>query len=168
MVHNRHAVCYIHQIPHLTKLVEWSKRRQTPSNVLAVALPGCGNYWLETETMEPWWLFSYLWAFIGSSFQMAHYYRHIGTPVRQIEELNFWCPMLCSGLSGPPGAGKSTFIEVLGKMLTGKDHRVSVLAVDPSSCTTGGKNSSWPRKGLGTYMDWKTDWCKYCIVQVKC
>ncbi|KAG5286291.1 hypothetical protein AALO_G00013210 [Alosa alosa] len=42
------------------------------------------------------------------------------------------------GLSGPPGAGKSSFIEVLGKMLTGQDHRVSVLAVDPSSCTTGG------------------------------
>ncbi|XP_072533238.1 methylmalonic aciduria type A protein, mitochondrial [Salminus brasiliensis] len=42
------------------------------------------------------------------------------------------------GLSGPPGAGKSSFIEVLGKMLTGKGHRVSVLAVDPSSCTTGG------------------------------
>ncbi|XP_062372308.1 methylmalonic aciduria type A protein, mitochondrial [Sardina pilchardus] len=42
------------------------------------------------------------------------------------------------GLSGPPGAGKSSFIEVLGKMLTAQDHRVSVLAVDPSSCTTGG------------------------------
>ncbi|KAJ3614688.1 hypothetical protein NHX12_018259 [Muraenolepis orangiensis] len=42
------------------------------------------------------------------------------------------------GLSGPPGAGKSTFIEVVGKMLTGRGNRVSVLAVDPSSCTTGG------------------------------
>lgn len=42
------------------------------------------------------------------------------------------------GLSGPPGAGKSSFIEVIGKMLTGKGHKVSVLAVDPSSCTTGG------------------------------
>ncbi|XP_028833631.1 methylmalonic aciduria type A protein, mitochondrial [Denticeps clupeoides] len=42
------------------------------------------------------------------------------------------------GLSGPPGAGKSSFIEVVGKMLTGKGHKVSVLAVDPSSCTTGG------------------------------
>lgn len=44
-----------------------------------------------------------------------------------------------AGLSGPPGAGKSSFIEVLGKMLTGKGHKVSVLAVDPSSCTTGGE-----------------------------
>ncbi|XP_056136933.1 methylmalonic aciduria type A protein, mitochondrial [Lampris incognitus] len=42
------------------------------------------------------------------------------------------------GLSGPPGAGKSSFIEVVGKMLTSQGHKVSVLAVDPSSCTTGG------------------------------
>ncbi|XP_061586688.1 methylmalonic aciduria type A protein, mitochondrial [Cololabis saira] len=42
------------------------------------------------------------------------------------------------GLSGPPGAGKSSFIEVAGKMLTGRGHKVAVLAVDPSSCTTGG------------------------------
>ncbi|KAI3353084.1 hypothetical protein L3Q82_019647 [Scortum barcoo] len=41
-------------------------------------------------------------------------------------------------LSGPPGAGKSSFIEVVGKMLTSRGHKVSVLAVDPSSCTTGG------------------------------
>lgn len=42
------------------------------------------------------------------------------------------------GLSGPPGAGKSTFIECFGKMLTERGHRLSVLAVDPSSCTSGG------------------------------
>ncbi|CAL1527679.1 unnamed protein product [Lymnaea stagnalis] len=42
------------------------------------------------------------------------------------------------GLSGPPGSGKSTFIEVFGKYLTGKGHRVAVLAVDPSSSTSGG------------------------------
>ncbi|XP_067897486.1 methylmalonic aciduria type A protein, mitochondrial isoform X1 [Heterodontus francisci] len=42
------------------------------------------------------------------------------------------------GLSGPPGAGKSTFIETFGKMLTGKGHKVAVLAVDPSSKTSGG------------------------------
>src|SRR5437016_6065099 len=41
-------------------------------------------------------------------------------------------------MSGPPGAGKSTFIEVLGKYLTGKGHRVAVLAVDPSSSSSGG------------------------------
>ncbi|XP_044156985.1 methylmalonic aciduria type A protein, mitochondrial [Bufo gargarizans] len=42
------------------------------------------------------------------------------------------------GLSGPPGAGKSTFIEYFGKMLTGEGHKVAVLAVDPSSSTSGG------------------------------
>ena len=42
------------------------------------------------------------------------------------------------GISGSPGAGKSTFIEALGTMLTDKEHRVAVLAVDPSSVTTGG------------------------------
>ncbi|VDP84134.1 unnamed protein product [Echinostoma caproni] len=46
-----------------------------------------------------------------------------------------------SGLSGPPGAGKSTFIEALGKPaipVPEQKHRVAVLAVDPSSSTTGG------------------------------
>ncbi|KAL3879049.1 hypothetical protein ACJMK2_031363 [Sinanodonta woodiana] len=42
------------------------------------------------------------------------------------------------GLSGPPGAGKSTFIESFGKFLTAQGHKVAVLAVDPSSSTTGG------------------------------
>lgn len=43
------------------------------------------------------------------------------------------------GLSGPPGAGKSTFIECFGKMLTERKYKVSVLAVDPSSSTSGGE-----------------------------
>lgn len=43
-----------------------------------------------------------------------------------------------AGLSGPPGAGKSTFIEVFGKHLTSLGHKVAVLAVDPSSSTSGG------------------------------
>lgn len=42
------------------------------------------------------------------------------------------------GLTGVPGAGKSTTIEALGVMLTGRGHRVAVLAVDPSSGRTGG------------------------------
>ncbi|XP_036171006.1 methylmalonic aciduria type A protein, mitochondrial isoform X2 [Myotis myotis] len=46
------------------------------------------------------------------------------------------------GLSGPPGAGKSTFIEYFGKMLTERGHKLSVLAVDPSSCTSGGVGQS--------------------------
>lgn len=42
------------------------------------------------------------------------------------------------GLSGVPGVGKSTFIEVLGLHLIGQGHRVAVLAVDPSSTVSGG------------------------------
>jgi LAO/AO transport system kinase len=42
------------------------------------------------------------------------------------------------GITGAPGAGKSTFIERLGTMLTGRGHRVAVLAVDPSSGVSGG------------------------------
>lgn len=42
------------------------------------------------------------------------------------------------GISGVPGVGKSTFIDLLGTMLTGRGHRVAVLAVDPSSTRTGG------------------------------
>ncbi len=42
------------------------------------------------------------------------------------------------GISGAPGAGKSTFIEALGTHLVGAGHRVAVLAVDPSSALSGG------------------------------
>jgi LAO/AO transport system kinase len=42
------------------------------------------------------------------------------------------------GVSGVPGVGKSTFVDALGTMLTGRGHRVAVLAVDPSSTRTGG------------------------------
>lgn len=42
------------------------------------------------------------------------------------------------GVSGAPGAGKSTFIETFGMRLIEQGHRVAVLAVDPSSSITGG------------------------------
>lgn len=42
------------------------------------------------------------------------------------------------GISGVPGAGKSTFIEALGLWLIQQGHRVAVLAVDPSSSVSGG------------------------------
>ncbi|MFH1463777.1 MAG: methylmalonyl Co-A mutase-associated GTPase MeaB [Pseudomonadota bacterium] len=42
------------------------------------------------------------------------------------------------GISGVPGAGKSTFIEALGTWLCDQGHRVAVLAVDPSSRVSGG------------------------------
>ncbi|MGH6968253.1 MAG: methylmalonyl Co-A mutase-associated GTPase MeaB [Stellaceae bacterium] len=42
------------------------------------------------------------------------------------------------GVTGAPGVGKSTFIEVFGLMSLAAGRRVAVLAVDPSSKTTGG------------------------------
>jgi LAO/AO transport system kinase len=42
------------------------------------------------------------------------------------------------GVSGVPGVGKSTFIEAFGNVLIDAGLRVAVLAVDPSSPTTGG------------------------------
>lgn len=42
------------------------------------------------------------------------------------------------GITGVPGAGKSTLIEALGTMLCDQGNRVAVLAVDPSSSVTGG------------------------------
>jgi len=42
------------------------------------------------------------------------------------------------GITGAPGAGKSTTIDALGSYLTGQGHKVAVLAVDPSSSRTGG------------------------------
>jgi LAO/AO transport system kinase len=42
------------------------------------------------------------------------------------------------GITGAPGVGKSLTIDTLGTHLTGKGHKVAVLAVDPSSTRTGG------------------------------
>lgn len=42
------------------------------------------------------------------------------------------------GVTGVPGAGKSTFIERAGVMLCESGRRVAVLAIDPSSAVSGG------------------------------
>ncbi len=42
------------------------------------------------------------------------------------------------GITGVPGAGKSTTIEELGLQLIGKGHKVAVLVIDPTSARTGG------------------------------
>ncbi len=42
------------------------------------------------------------------------------------------------GITGVPGAGKSTYIESFGTMLTEMGHKVAVLAIDPSSTRSGG------------------------------
>ncbi len=42
------------------------------------------------------------------------------------------------GITGVPGVGKSTFIEAFGDVLLNDNRRIAVLAIDPSSETTGG------------------------------
>lgn len=42
------------------------------------------------------------------------------------------------GITGVPGAGKSTFIEAFGQLLCHQGYKVAVLAVDPTSSITGG------------------------------
>ena len=42
------------------------------------------------------------------------------------------------GISGVPGAGKSTFVDTLGTNLTASGHKVAVMTVDPTSSRTGG------------------------------
>lgn len=42
------------------------------------------------------------------------------------------------GITGPPGAGKSTLISSMIDVIRSRDETVAVLAVDPSSAVTGG------------------------------
>ena len=42
------------------------------------------------------------------------------------------------GISGPPGVGKSTFIETFGQHLSALKKRIAVFAIDPSSRRSGG------------------------------
>ena len=42
------------------------------------------------------------------------------------------------GFSGPPGVGKSTFIESFGSYLVNQNCKLGILAIDPSSQITGG------------------------------
>ncbi len=42
------------------------------------------------------------------------------------------------GITGPPGAGKSTIVDILTKAAVNDGHKVGVLAVDPTSPFSGG------------------------------
>jgi LAO/AO transport system kinase len=42
------------------------------------------------------------------------------------------------GMTGPPGAGKSTLVDGLARAMRGQGRRVGIVAVDPSSAFTGG------------------------------
>src|ERR1035438_1666545 len=52
------------------------------------------------------------------------------------------------GITGVPGAGKSTFIEVLGKELTAAGHKLAVLAIDPSSSRSKGSSGHAVKRQL--------------------
>ena len=42
------------------------------------------------------------------------------------------------GFTGPPGAGKSTIVNEISKMLSAEENKVGIIAVDPTSPFTGG------------------------------
>ena len=42
------------------------------------------------------------------------------------------------GITGPPGAGKSTMVDQIAKVLRSQGKRVAIVAIDPSSPFTGG------------------------------
>ena len=44
----------------------------------------------------------------------------------------------CVGVTGPPGAGKSTLVDKLTALIRKQDLKVGIIAVDPSSPFTGG------------------------------
>jgi len=63
----------------------------------------------------------------------------LSSPLPPSSSLSFRVPTIRVGLSGPPGVGKSTFIEALGThIIKNENKRVAVLAVDPSSVRSGG------------------------------
>jgi LAO/AO transport system kinase len=45
---------------------------------------------------------------------------------------------LTIGLTGSPGAGKSTLVDRLAKLYRKQDHKIGIIAVDPTSPYTGG------------------------------
>ncbi|MCB0665743.1 MAG: ATP/GTP-binding protein [Saprospiraceae bacterium] len=57
---------------------------------------------------------------------------------RLLAELHLSQRTLCVAISGSPGVGKSTFVNVLGRHLIEKGYKIAVLAIDPSSMISRG------------------------------
>lgn len=69
----------------------------------------------------------------------SNLYKHQSTAQEVIEKcLKYSGNSIRLGITGVPGVGKSSVIEVLGKKLTSEGHKVAVLAIDPSSERSGG------------------------------
>lgn len=50
-----------------------------------------------------------------------------------LKSLKFTHPVIVLGVTGPPGAGKSTLINALVAQLIGQGEKVAILAIDPTS-----------------------------------
>jgi len=69
----------------------------------------------------------------------SSHHRHSETAQQIIEKcLPYSAGSIRIGITGVPGAGKSTFIETFGKLITSKGRSLAVLAIDPSSEHTRG------------------------------
>lgn len=55
------------------------------------------------------------------------------TIIRRCQDISSRTQSMRIGITGVPGAGKSTFIESFGSMVIDKGHKLAVLAIDPSS-----------------------------------
>ncbi len=53
--------------------------------------------------------------------------------ITRCQELSSANQSMRIGITGVPGAGKSTFIESFGNLVTERGHKLAVLAIDPSS-----------------------------------
>lgn len=64
-------------------------------------------------------------------------FRNLGQDILD-ECLEYTGESLRIGITGVPGVGKSTFIEVMGQFLIEQDKKLAVLTIDPSSSRSGG------------------------------
>lgn len=65
--------------------------------------------------------------------------RHQALSTQLLDTIMPYCGnTLRLGVTGTPGAGKSTFLEAFGMLLIREGLKVAVIAVDPSSPVTGG------------------------------
>ncbi|MCQ7059334.1 methylmalonyl Co-A mutase-associated GTPase MeaB [Citrobacter sp. Cm046] len=69
----------------------------------------------------------------------SHHPRHQALSTQLLDAIMpFTGNALRLGITGTPGAGKSTFLEAFGMLLIRQGLRVAVIAVDPSSPVSGG------------------------------